>query len=98
MVIIRVNANVRPERAQIIVEGIHNQAPTGVIVLPSCCELLNEVPADEEIKVIHQDARVAELARESDCGPGCARYPRCEYNHSARGVVRINCPLWRPKG
>lgn len=33
----------------------------------------------------------------SDCGPGCARYPRCEYNHGRHGVVRINCPLWRPK-
>lgn len=33
-----------------------------------------------------------------DCGPGCARYPRCEYNHGRHGVVRINCPLWRAKG
>ena len=36
-------------------------------------------------------------ARESDCGPGCANYPTCHHNHGAHGVVRINCPLWRPK-
>lgn len=64
MVVIRVNASIRPESAKIIVEGIHAQASTGVIVLPECCELLNELPADEEIQVIHQDARVAELERE----------------------------------
>ena len=64
MVIIRINGNIHPERAKIIVEGIHNQAPTGVIVVPNCCELLNEVPEDQEIKVIHQDARVAELEKE----------------------------------
>lgn len=64
MVVIRVNAGIRPESAKIIVEGIHAQAQTGVIVLPQCCELLNELPADEEIQIIHQDARVAELERE----------------------------------
>lgn len=34
--------------------------------------------------------------QQSDCGPGCARYPTCEYNHGRHGIVRINCPLWRP--
>lgn len=34
--------------------------------------------------------------RESDC-PSCGQYPTCHHNHGAHGVVRINCPLWRPK-
>lgn len=63
MVIIRINGRIHAEQAKIVLEGIHNQARTGVIVLPSFCELLNEVPADEEIKVLHQDARVAELEK-----------------------------------
>ena len=61
MVIIRVKSSLRPEQAKIVTEGIHTQAHTGVIVLPHFCELLNEVPADEEIQIIHQDTRVAEL-------------------------------------
>ena len=48
-------------------------------------------------------ARVKELVaaekklQDGDCGPNCARYPRCQYNHGRHGVVRINCPLWRGK-
>lgn len=34
--------------------------------------------------------------RESDC-PSCGQYPTCHHNHGRHGVVRINCPLWRPK-
>ena len=64
MVIIRVKNNIRHERAAAIYEAIHTQAPRGVIILPYDCELLNEVPADEEIQVLHQDTRVAELEKE----------------------------------
>lgn len=35
--------------------------------------------------------------RESDCKT-CGKYPTCHHNHGRHGVVRINCPLWRPKG
>lgn len=35
--------------------------------------------------------------QESDC-PTCGQYPTCYHNQGAHGVVRINCPLWRPKG
>lgn len=35
--------------------------------------------------------------RQSDC-PTCGKYQTCHHNHGAHGVVRINCPLWRPKG
>lgn len=35
---------------------------------------------------------------QSDCAPTCAEYPRCHHNQGRHGVVRINCPLWRPKG
>jgi len=63
MVIIKVNARLKATQAQAVVEGIHAQAGNGVIVLPNFCELLNEVPEDEEIKVIQQSKadQVAEL-------------------------------------
>lgn len=64
MVIIRVNARIPAAQAQKTVEGIHLQAPTGVIVLPSYCELLNEVPGDEQVQVMYEDGRVAELEKE----------------------------------
>lgn len=64
MVIIRIDANLRMPQVENVAKHIRAQAATGVIILPDCCELLNEVPADEEIKVIHQDARVAELEAE----------------------------------
>lgn len=50
---------------------------------------------DASVEIALQGAE--EKTRESDCGPSCARYPTCEYNHGRHGVVRINCPLWRPK-
>ena len=52
MVVIRVNGNIKPEDGRAVHTYIHEQAKTGVIVLPHFCELLNEVPADEEIKVV----------------------------------------------
>lgn len=61
MVIIRVNGRISPQQAEVVTEAIHMQAASGVIVLPHFCELLNEVPAGEEIQVLHQDTRVAEL-------------------------------------
>jgi hypothetical protein len=33
-----------------------------------------------------------------DCNRGCANYPTCVHNLGRHGIVRINCPLWRPKG
>lgn len=64
MVVIRINGSIKAEQARIITEAVHTQAKTGVIVLPGICELLNEVPADEEIQVFYQDERVAELEKE----------------------------------
>lgn len=64
MVIIRVNGRISPQQAEVVTEAIHMQAASGVIVLPHFCELLNEVPAGEEIQVLHQDTRVAELEKE----------------------------------
>lgn len=40
--------------------------------------------------------RRATTKQESDC-PTCGNYPTCHHNHGAHGVVRINCPLWRPR-
>ena len=37
-----------------IEENLRRQAETGVVVIPPGIELLNEVPADEEIKVVQQ--------------------------------------------
>ena len=65
MVIIRINANVHHSQAEIIANGIHRQARTGVIVLPPACELLNEVPADETIKVVYQQEDDTEKERDA---------------------------------
>lgn len=62
--IIRVNKSLKAEAAYSLHQVLKEQAKDGVIILPAFCELLNEVPADEEIKVIRQDARVAELEAE----------------------------------
>lgn len=66
MVIIRSMLHLPGYDMERLIDEINAQAQRGVIVLPSWCELLNEVPADEEIKVIQPtDAdRVAELERE----------------------------------
>lgn len=65
MVIIRSMLHLPGYNMERLTEDINDQARRGVIVLPSWCELLNEVPADEEIKVIQTDAaRVAELEKE----------------------------------
>ena len=64
MVIIKCNAALSGEDFVNIMQGIQNQAATGIVMLPCFCELLNEVPADEEIQIIRQDDRVAELEAE----------------------------------
>lgn len=64
MVIIKCNAYMEETLRRRLEINIHDQAADGVIVLPPFCELLNEVPADEEIQIAHQDARVAELEEE----------------------------------
>lgn len=105
MVIIRVNCNLSPEHARIVTEGILAQAPGGKIVMPNFCEVVAEVPDGEEIQVYYRDARVAELEaelakvknRRSDCET-CGKAPTCYHNAGRSGMVRINCPLWRPKG
>lgn len=55
MVIIRCNALAHEQMLELLKNDIHAQAATGVIVLPNFCELLNEVPADEEICVKYAD-------------------------------------------
>ena len=108
MVIIRVKSNLRPEQAKIITEDIHMQARAGVIVLPASCELLNEVPADEEIQVVHQDTRVAELEKELQQQAAMCRKLRerlcrhCTYaddlTFAPACLVCDDCDLFRPKG
>ena len=65
MVIIRANGLHRREQMEALAADIRAQAETGVIVVPSWCELLSEVPAGEEIQILQQqDDRVAELEAE----------------------------------
>lgn len=64
MVIIRANGLHRREQIEALAADIRAQAETGVIVVPSWCELLSEVPAGEEIQILQQDTRVAELEAE----------------------------------
>lgn len=92
MVIIKVNALLNKKNMETLRAYIMEQKDTGKIILPPYCEIVADVPDDTKVEV------VALQNCESDCGPGCARYPRCEYNHGRHGIVRINCPLWRAKG
>ena len=52
MVIIRCNLFVKAEGMAKLHAELVRQADTGVILLPCGFELLNEVPADEEIAVV----------------------------------------------
>lgn len=52
MVIIRICISMKSEDSRKIVDDIHEQAKTGVIVLPQCCELLSDVQGESEIKAI----------------------------------------------
>lgn len=63
----------------------HKYFPDAVCSGPILRNRLNELLAAER------------RLRESDC-PTCCQYPTCHHNHGTHGVVRINCPLWRPKG
>lgn len=65
MVIIRINGNVPPVQAELVEKSIFRQASTGVIVLPHFCELLNEVPADENVKVVYKQEADGEKEREA---------------------------------
>lgn len=55
MVIIKCNALLNDEQRRALEINIHDQAADGVIVLPSFCDLLNEVPKDEEIVIRYAD-------------------------------------------
>lgn len=65
MVIIKVNAYMEPDRLARITKVIYEQAANGVIVLPHYCELLNEVPADETIKVVCEQEPDSEKERDA---------------------------------
>lgn len=96
MIVIRCNAQLNPEQANGLVSSIHEQAATGVIVLPACCDLLHARLGKEGIVIKYADGRQAPVTTDSDC-ESCRKTPGCQYNAGASGVVRVNCPLWRPK-
>lgn len=104
MVVIRINARLNADNARAVIEGIHNQARTGIIVVPEYCELLSEVPADEEIKVITEDLckkcgykiHSERVAAQNDCND-CGKKRTCQYVPPVGTFTRINCPLWRPE-
>lgn len=108
MVIIRVNGRISPQQAEVVTEAIHMQAAPGVIVVPHFCELLNEVPADEEIQVLHQDTRVADLEKELEHQKKKTRDLRerlCRYCRNADAPANQSAcwacdsgVLFRPKG
>lgn len=81
MVVIRINGNIHPEQAKIILEGIHNQARAGVIVVPQCCEVLHNDQDDEDPKIVYEyePARVKELEAELAAA--------MEYINAARACV-----------
>ena len=96
MIVIRCNAKLNDERRRALEINIHDQAADGVIVLPVCCDLLHANLGKEGIVVKYTDGRAVPLTTESDCET-CKSTPGCKHNAGAHGVVRVNCPLWRPK-
>lgn len=54
MVIIRCRALLPPEVLDKLHDNLVEMAKTGVILLPSSCELLNEVPPDTEVVVVKE--------------------------------------------
>lgn len=54
MVIIRCNTLMKQEQFLKIYDGLVEMAKIGVILLPSYCELLNEVPPDTEVVVVKE--------------------------------------------
>lgn len=104
MVIIKCNAALPADQRRRLEINLHDQAADGVIVLPPTCELLNEVPKDEEIQIMHQDTRVAELEAElaaaveyikaqKDCTACAHNYEpkRCNDDYCAR-CPKTSCP------
>jgi hypothetical protein len=103
MVIIRIKANLDGPDVNKVIQSIHAQAAMGVIVLPNYCELLNEVPADEEIVVRYADNNPLFCS-------GCdylktyreamlCDYPKaprllCPHHYNRGGPVY--CPNWDP--
>lgn len=54
MIIIGCKAFIKPEQFVDLYTGLVGMAERGVILLPNCCELLNEVPADEDVVVVRK--------------------------------------------
>lgn len=54
MVIIKCNINLRTDDFNTLCRSIKTMADTGVILLPSFCDLVNKVPADTEVVVIKE--------------------------------------------
>ena len=97
MVVIRINGNIHPERAEIILEGIHNQARAGVIVVPQCCEVLHNDQDDEDPKIVYEyePARVKELEAELAAAMEYINaYKCCETcKHEMTQDVADECPV-----
>lgn len=96
MIVIKCNAKLNTEDRRALEINIHDQAADGVIVLPAFCDLLCTSLGKEEIVIKYADGRALPLTAESDCKT-CRNTPGCHHNARARGIVRVNCPLWRPK-
>ncbi len=96
MIVIRCNALLKPDEHYGLELSIHEQAATGVIVLPACCDLLHANLGKEGIVIKYADGRPVPVTTDSDC-ESCRKTPGCQYNTGTSGVVRVNCPLWRPK-
>lgn len=96
MIVIKCNLELPPELSAKLERYIHEQAATGVIVLQPFCDLLLATAGEEEIVIKYADGRAVPLTAESDCKT-CKQMPYCHHNAGVRGVVRVNCPLWRPR-
>ena len=52
MIVIKCNALMKEEQFYKMYDVLVEMAKIGVIFLPECCELLNEVPYDTEVLVV----------------------------------------------
>ena len=103
MVIIRINHILAASTHQTLVSDIHDQAKSGVIVLPACADLLAAGNDGEEIQIILQDdadrvaaletalgLALADLAKNKSCET-CAHEPINPYDCYETGYACKSC-------
>lgn len=103
MIVIRCNAILKPAQRFELENAIHEQAATGVIVLPECCDLVYANLAEETLVIKYADGGQAIICS------GCAYRNRmatisgnlpenllCPHHTPPAGQDAVFCPNWPP--